>query len=400
MPRIKNNLPQQDRRNQYTSGGEDTFDYTFLTLSNTAIAVYVTPPGQTPNQNDDIQELNVDYTVTGVGIETGGTVVFETGHVPDSGAIVTIESDAPYAISTQFAETVNFSGQNLDDSFTEVVIQTQQLNTQVQETCFKYQSNAIVGNGFPPTSTLIEYPTEDNQILVWDQGAQTWRTDELTPDIPLAVFISDLANNETTEDAGANLVGFYDELNENETNTNDYLLLLQSSSGAENIGYNNLSVPSDNTVGKTLDYLIAEIGSLTFFDSVYTAGSVSQVGGVSLLIQSLTYTPNALSTLLIEFSSITTSLICTANVSMGVCQLCLQFRINGTFVDSLNLRQQLPEAETGNIFDSGYIRKIINNLTLDPILIEVYLSQLGLVSGTDTYSLTSSGRLLTVTEYT
>ena len=41
------NLPQQSTINQYNADGlTTTYNYTYLILLNTDIAVYVTPPGQ------------------------------------------------------------------------------------------------------------------------------------------------------------------------------------------------------------------------------------------------------------------------------------------------------------------------------------------------------------------
>ena len=82
----------QDPRIQYTAAAAQTvFDYPFIIFEEADLKVYLTPVGDEPNDEDDILILNVDYTVTDVGAETGGTIVLT--NPATAGDIITIVRD-------------------------------------------------------------------------------------------------------------------------------------------------------------------------------------------------------------------------------------------------------------------------------------------------------------------
>ena len=71
--------PQQNAIIQYypTDGMTTTYTYNFLILQASDIAVYMTLSG---NQANPVADLvpSANYTVTGLGVTTGGTVIFNT----------------------------------------------------------------------------------------------------------------------------------------------------------------------------------------------------------------------------------------------------------------------------------------------------------------------------------
>lgn len=86
---------------QYTAtGGQTVFNYTFEIVAQTDLLVYLTPVGDDPNDVTQVLTVVVDYSVTGVGTENGGTIVLVTGAALND--IVTIKQNVPVARDTSF----------------------------------------------------------------------------------------------------------------------------------------------------------------------------------------------------------------------------------------------------------------------------------------------------------
>lgn len=92
-------------RIQYTGNGSTTtFPYTFAIFDEDNMEVYI---------EDTLQESG--YTVTGVGEDNGGNVVFDTA--PEDGAIVTLYRNVPIERVTDFQEGGAFRPKNINDEF-------------------------------------------------------------------------------------------------------------------------------------------------------------------------------------------------------------------------------------------------------------------------------------------
>ena len=92
-------------RVQYTGNGSTTtFPYTFAIFDEDNMEVYV---------NDTLQESG--YTVTGVGEDNGGNVVFDTA--PTDGDVVTLYRNVPIERVTDFQEGGAFRPKNINDEF-------------------------------------------------------------------------------------------------------------------------------------------------------------------------------------------------------------------------------------------------------------------------------------------
>lgn len=198
-------LPQQDTINQYQADGVTlSYVYAYLILLDTDITVYVTPSGQPPIPANDIKVLGVDYTVTGVGNPTGGTVVFVVA--PGLGATVTLVRTIQASIITDFALAQNFNGANLDDAFERVTLVSQQTVSLFNDRALQYETNAYLPN---PTSNFV--PTLPNGY-VWSglNGAVVATNIETNPDIGL--LRSQLASQIPLAD-GTTLIGYYDPIN-------------------------------------------------------------------------------------------------------------------------------------------------------------------------------------------
>src|SRR5690606_33137842 len=83
-------VPLSDRKSgPYTAGaGQTVFNYTFLILDAAHIQVL-----RIRGDVEEELELDVDYTVTGVGEEAGGTIVLSAG--AEEGDIITLYGRLP-----------------------------------------------------------------------------------------------------------------------------------------------------------------------------------------------------------------------------------------------------------------------------------------------------------------
>lgn len=209
------NLPQQDTINQYLSDGiATTYIYSYLILLDTDIQVYVTPAGQPPNPINDLKVLGVDYTVTGMGMETGGNVVFI--NIPALGDIVTLSRNILISIDTSFYLAQNFNGANLDSAFERVTLFTQQTNTILNERALQYEINTYLPNS---TSNIV--PALGNgQVWSGLNGTVVATTIESNPNISL--LRSQLAS-QTPLAEGSLLIGYYDTVATNGITLGQYL---------------------------------------------------------------------------------------------------------------------------------------------------------------------------------
>lgn len=203
-------LPQQVTINQYEADGiTDTYTYSYLILLNTDIAVYITPPATPANPTTDLQTLNTDYEVTGVGNENGGTVIFNS--VPVQGSIITLSRDIQFEITTNFSNAQTISGVNLDLAFQRVVLMCQQLGSDYALRGLQYFINTVIPTNPENVATTVNLlPTLDaNQIWM---GTNTLNVTAVTleENIDVSTFRSELANEDQNTD-GARLIGYYDE---------------------------------------------------------------------------------------------------------------------------------------------------------------------------------------------
>ncbi len=115
-------------RNQYTAtfNGQVNFSYTFPIFSDTYLSVYQYVAGATPDDPTQLLELGVDYTVTGVGQEAGGTIVLTVGAM--TGDIITIVGKQPIDRQSVFQDLNPFTVA-LNQQLNQMTVMLQQVYT-------------------------------------------------------------------------------------------------------------------------------------------------------------------------------------------------------------------------------------------------------------------------------
>src|SRR5262245_215059 len=111
------------RRMEYTGNGTvGPFAYTFRVFAGTDLAVYVA---------GILKTFGTHYTVSNVGIPTGGNVTFTAGNEPANGASVILLGNTPNTQTTELQEQGPFPAQTVEDMADRGVILAQQVDERV-----------------------------------------------------------------------------------------------------------------------------------------------------------------------------------------------------------------------------------------------------------------------------
>jgi hypothetical protein len=118
MPNIRINS-NPSRKQYVATGGQTIFPVTFPFLANTDIVVY---------QNSTKLVITTDYTLSGAGTASGGTMTLNSGATVND--IITIYGDTPVDRTSIYSATVsNLTGDDLNSDFNRDIIMIKQLQT-------------------------------------------------------------------------------------------------------------------------------------------------------------------------------------------------------------------------------------------------------------------------------
>ncbi len=134
-----------DARDQYVAvGGQTIFSYTFEISDQDNIQVYQRAAGSDPDDVADLLTLTVDYTVTGVGVNTGGTIVLTSGATLND--IITLQGNAPPVRSTTFTPGGVIQAANLNTEFDDEILIYQTILGVQDFLIPKYPKSAVVND--------------------------------------------------------------------------------------------------------------------------------------------------------------------------------------------------------------------------------------------------------------
>ena len=134
------------RRVQYeVTPSQVNFTYNFAINEATDLKVYLRGPTILPDDSTQIIILNVDYTVTGVGLSGGGLVV--TTVAPTTGFILTIDGDQPIERLDVIGQGNTFNSTLFNKDLDNQTIFAQQLETVSSTRTPSYETSAIITEG-------------------------------------------------------------------------------------------------------------------------------------------------------------------------------------------------------------------------------------------------------------
>jgi hypothetical protein len=139
-------LPANLRRDRYVANqGQTVFPYTFRIFAASDLVVE-----RLRGTNTTTLQLNVDYTVSGVGNNAGGNVTLTQG--AEQGDIIAIVSNQPNQRSTDFTESGDFRAAALNAEFDRIWIGIQQLAQDVSRQITRPLSDPTASYVLPPAA--------------------------------------------------------------------------------------------------------------------------------------------------------------------------------------------------------------------------------------------------------
>lgn len=132
-------------RVQYAAtGGQTQFAIPFPFNTNDDLKVYQRVTGSVANDSADLLTITTDYTITGAGVASGGTLTLVVPAV--AGDIITIFGDDPVDRDTIFNDPSRITNTSLNTQFNNLVIYIKQLETRMNELVLSYQNNELTSN--------------------------------------------------------------------------------------------------------------------------------------------------------------------------------------------------------------------------------------------------------------
>lgn len=243
------------RRVQYSvTPAQVNFIYPFAINEATDLKVYLRDPSILPDDSTQIIFLNVDYTVTGVGLTGGGLVI--TTVAPPTGHILTIDGDQPIERLDVIAQGNTFNSTLFNKDLDNQTIFAQQLETKLSERLPTYETSAIITDGDLSLPVLADQE-------IWKGTATGISAATFEEASGFSTLRSDLASQANGAD-GALIVGYYDAISGGITvkskldDVSDFIIDLASQSsgsdGASLVGYFDF-VDGGTTVKDKLDSL-------------------------------------------------------------------------------------------------------------------------------------------------
>jgi hypothetical protein len=140
-------------RNQYTAtSGQTVFPYTFEIFDKGDVVVV---------QNSTTLVEGAGYTVSGVGNESGGSILLSAG--ASSGDIITIYRDMPLERNTDYQTSGDFLASEVNNDFDRLWLATQQINELSNRSIKKPDSDLTSINMVLPAASQRE-----DKILAFD----------------------------------------------------------------------------------------------------------------------------------------------------------------------------------------------------------------------------------------
>jgi len=175
MPTI--DIPDNDPRRQQVnaSGGQTVFNYNFILLDEGDLVVI---------QEGTTLVLNTDYTVTGVGNESGGTFVLASGAT--AGDLVTYYGQTAIGRASQYQVDGRFDAPPLERDLDRITVILQEQSRDIERT---------VKLNVEDTNTSLELPAASaNKALKWNSAGTKLQNSLYDPDAAEAAAVAAAAS--------------------------------------------------------------------------------------------------------------------------------------------------------------------------------------------------------------
>lgn len=181
-------VASETSRNDYNGNAATTvFAYTFRILDEEHIAVYV---------DGELQTLTSDYTVSGVGVDSGGNITFLVAPPSGAGNVVFARS-IPVTQDTDYVENDPFPAEVHEEALDKLTMIVQQQGEEISRALrFSITQGTIDAELPPPVA---------NNLLGWNSDADAIVNFEGTTDTPVSAFMATVLDDVDAAAARATL---------------------------------------------------------------------------------------------------------------------------------------------------------------------------------------------------
>lgn len=151
------------------NGSLTTFAYTFKIFDEDDLTVIL----RAADGTETTQTITTHYTVTGVGVASGGNVVF--GSAPASGVTVVIIREQPLTQGLDLVPNDPFPAQSLEEALDKVVFMTQKHEEELSRAIKASRTNTLTGSEFTISATdrankLFSFDSSGNLSIAQELG--------------------------------------------------------------------------------------------------------------------------------------------------------------------------------------------------------------------------------------
>ena len=158
-------------KNSYSAdGSQTTFVYGYKIFANTDIKVLIRSAAGTETP----KAIDTDYTVTGVGNSSGGTVVFQSGKIPVNTETVVLIRDVPQTQAIDYIANDPFPAETHEEGLDRATMTIQQVQEELKRSIKLSRTNTMSSTEFTVGATA-----RASKVLGFDANGELTVTQEL-----------------------------------------------------------------------------------------------------------------------------------------------------------------------------------------------------------------------------
>ena len=158
-------------KNSYSGNGSTSvFNYTFKITDEDHIQVII----RSALGTETTKTKTTHYTVAGVGNSNGGSITFQSGHIPTATETVVLRRSTPQTQGLDLIENDPMPAENIETAYDKLTAISQELQEQVDRSLKISRTNTMTSTEFSTSAT-----DRANKILSFDSSGELAVTQEL-----------------------------------------------------------------------------------------------------------------------------------------------------------------------------------------------------------------------------
>ena len=158
-------------KNSYSGDNSTTvFNYTFKISDEDEIQVII----RSATGTETVKTKTTHYTVSGVGNANGGSITFQSGHVPTNTETVVLRRSTPQTQGLDLIENDPMPAENIETAYDKLTAISQELQEQVDRSLKISRTNSMTSTEFTSSAT-----DRASKILSFDASGELSITQEL-----------------------------------------------------------------------------------------------------------------------------------------------------------------------------------------------------------------------------